>query len=159
MCRREWFADRGGFFSRPFTAPKTLWIVFLVLTLASCASHTVEAEKDILTTRAQVASTVEANEDVVTTSVQVDSVEVILLYTFPYRVKIVVHGQKAHDVDVDVSQEQEGMEVTVTMTQTHPRRLQPRMGPFTKSVFLKGGFKSGTYLLRVNDYSKTLKIR
>lgn len=97
--------------------------------------------------------------DLVTTFVQVDSVEIILLQTFPVRIQIVAHGQKVEGEEMDVRQERKGKEVIVMITQTHARRIEPGMSKFTQHLFLQGGFTPGTYSLRVNNYLTSFEVK
>jgi hypothetical protein len=116
-------------------------LLFAVLMVTPCVSHSTGL-----------------GGDVVTTSVQVDSVKIVLLQSFPIRAQIVVHGQKIKAVDLDVTQERQGREATVTITQTYSQEIEPHMSPFKEHVFLQGGFTPGTYILRVNDYLTTFDI-
>ena len=134
-------------------------IAFVLLIVAGFLCWPPEHSQPQVPTSEPAAPSMTANGDGVAIPVQVENVKIAFLPSSPVRVQIVAQGHKVPEVGMDVKQERKGTEITVTLTQTYVQRGQPRLVPFQQNVFLAGGFASGTYALRVNNYSTTFEVR
>lgn len=92
----------------------------------------------------------------------IDSIEVLVLESFPMRLNVTVSGQHpdACDFPVMVRQNREGNTITLDVYRLIPYnvRCATEATPFSTSVMLDSNFVGGTYTIIGNDYSEDITI-
>lgn len=106
--------------------------------------------------------TVLPGQDVERRPVTIENVDVRILESYPMRLHLLVSGYQddACQGEVFVEQRRAGSTVTVDIFRLHnPMMMCPfsRM-PYQETIILEGGFTSGGYVIRVNDYVMALTL-
>lgn len=92
----------------------------------------------------------------------IDSVEGIILESYPAQIRLIVSGSQPNGCDypVQVRQQRDGNTVTVEIFREMPAdSICPMMLlPYNETIALEGGFESGSYTIHVNDYTLEVVI-
>lgn len=93
-----------------------------------------------------------------TVRVVVEKVGMLAAQSYPVRMTLVVSGKSVPGVPIDVTQERHGNDVVVTLTQATEGEPGAAWESFEKRIPLEGGFASGHYTLKVNDYASEFDV-
>lgn len=89
-------------------------------------------------------------------------VQVMVLESYPMQLVLTVTGQfrDGCTLPVQVEQQRDGNTVTVALYRLKAADMlcPDVMQPFEQTVRLEGGFESGTYTIRVNDFTTTITL-
>lgn len=92
----------------------------------------------------------------------IDSVEGIILESYPAQIRLNVSGSQPDGCDypVQVRQQRDGNTITVEIfREVPPNAICPMiLLPYNETIALEGGFESGTYTIHVNDYTLEVVI-
>ena len=92
----------------------------------------------------------------------IDSVDALLLESFPVQINLQVSGYQPDGCDfpVQVEQRREGNEVFVDIYRNVPLAVMcpAVLVEYNESIHLEGGFESGTYTIHVNDQTIEVTI-
>lgn len=98
-----------------------------------------------------------SEEPTIYSATMIDSVEAMLLESYPVQIRLNVSGSQPDGCDypVQVRQQREGNTVTVEIFRELPLGvICPMMLlPYNDTIALEGGFEIGTYTIHVNDYT------
>lgn len=93
---------------------------------------------------------------------QITDVQAIILESFPAQINLTVTGYQPDGCDfpVQVEQRRDGNTVTLDIYRDVPPDVMCPMIllPYTATLHLDGGFESGTYTIRVNDYELEVTV-
>lgn len=92
----------------------------------------------------------------------IEGVEALVLESFPVQINLQVTGSQPDgcELPVIVEQRREGNLITVEIYREMPMDLFCTMAlvPYSAVISLEGGFESGTYTIKVNDYTLTITV-
>lgn len=92
----------------------------------------------------------------------ITDVQVMALESYPVQLVLIVTGQfrDGCTLPVQVEQQRDGNTVTVVLYRRKAADMlcPDVMQPFEQAVRLEGGFESGTYTIRVNDFMTTITL-
>ncbi len=101
-------------------------------------------------------------EEIVQSATLIDSVQGIILESYPAQIRLVVSGSQPDGCDypVIVEQHRDGNVITVSIYREVPANaICPMMlRPYNETIALEGAFESGTYTVHVNDYTLEVVI-
>lgn len=86
----------------------------------------------------------------------IDSVDLLVMESFPMQVSLIVKGSQPDgcEVPVTVEQQREGSTVTVEIYRDMPLALicAAVLVPYEATIPLEGGFEPGSYTFHINDF-------
>lgn len=93
---------------------------------------------------------------------QITDVQAMILKSFPAQINLTISGYQPDGCDfpVQVEQRREGNTVTLDIYRTMPMGVMCPMIvlPYNESIHLDGSFESGTYTIRVNDFTLEVTV-
>lgn len=92
----------------------------------------------------------------------IESVEVIILESFPMRLQLVVSGYQPDGCDfpVEVEQRVDGNDVTLHILRNVPADVMCTMNlvPYNEEILINGGFTDGTVNIQINDFTTSIDL-